>query len=111
MPGEQPLTDEQKEVATRYLTEVWTNPNKACPISGHNNWSIADHLIQPQTVQITDGGTGLRLGGAGVGYPYLQVVCAGCGYAFFVSAVMAGVTPRTSSREGVEVPYGATANS
>ncbi len=64
-----------------WLQEKWTGL-KTCPISGDNNWTIGDYLVQPMTYSAG----GLTLGGPG--YPMVMVICSTCGYTVFFNAVM-----------------------
>ncbi len=81
--------DEKKTVET-WLRDKWLEQNLACPISGHQEWVIADHVIQtPIYIE-----KGFIVGGPT--YPHVFVVCGGCGYTLLFNAVMLGITTPAS---------------
>jgi hypothetical protein len=80
------LNDEQRKLVEVWLETHWTT-SKACPISGHTDWSVSDHVVQPMTHLPV--GT-LALGGA-ASYPGILVICRGCGYTMTFNAVIMGL--------------------
>lgn len=89
--------DEKKTVET-WLRDKWLSQNIACPVSGHEEWIIADHVIQTP-IYI---GKGFLVGGPT--YPHVFVVCGGCGYELLFSAVMMEITqpPSVKASEPAE---------
>ena len=57
----------------------------SCPISGDNNWIVADDFVQP--MRYSTGG--LNIGGRG--YPLVMVICGTCGYTLFLNATVMGL--------------------
>lgn len=74
-----------KDKVSAWLGAKWKALHN-CPISGDNNWSIADHIVQSMTYVR---GGGLAIGGPG--YPVVMVVCLSCGYTLFFNAVVMGL--------------------
>ena len=81
-----------KKQAQEWLSEKWTAPT-VCPISGDNNWAIADDFVQPMRYT----GGGLTIGGPG--YPVVMVICATCGYTLLFNAVVMGLLGDSSGSE------------
>jgi len=90
----QRLTKEQKELVKDYLVKNWPSP-RTCPISGHTDWTIVDHLISPAVY--TQGGMQVVGGSA---YPQVMVVCQGCGYTVYFNAVKMGIVPPLEQSDG-----------
>jgi hypothetical protein len=68
----------------KYLAIFRAGTPLVCPLSGHNEWSVVDHLVH--TVQrlsqkeiAAQGKQSYPLRG---GYSLIQITCNGCGYAF-----------------------------
>ena len=80
------LTQEDQDAVQQWLATNW-HRNQRCPISGHNNWFTAEHIVQPTA---TTGGS-VVLGGTG--YPQVMVICQGCGYTMYFNAVVIGLLP------------------
>jgi hypothetical protein len=78
------LTPEEKQKVNAWFQQNWHLTS--CPISGHQNWVLGDHIVQP----VTHAG-GVVIGG--VSYPQIMVICGGCGYTVYMNAVIAGVVP------------------
>lgn len=73
-----------KKAVQKWLQQKWTGP-ASCPISGDNNWTVADDFVQP--MKYSTGG--LSIGGRG--YPLVMVVCSTCGYTLFLNAIVMGL--------------------
>lgn len=87
------LSENEKGTIEEWLKERWKQERLACPISGHRDWIIADHLVQmfihrPKMFAI-----------GGPTYPHALVICSGCGYTVFFNAVMIGLVPPGSHQE------------
>ena len=76
------LTPDEYIRAKAYLNSIWKNWQ--CPVSLDLNWELADTV-----------GAVPNFGGPlwPTVYPYLIVMCTGCGYTVFVNAVKAGIVP------------------
>jgi len=90
---QQELTSEQKKKVEAYLRDNW-NQSPHCPISGHRNWIIGDHIVAPPI----HSGAGLLLGGPA--YPQVMVICGGCGYTMYFNAVKVGIVSASGEQEG-----------
>ena len=77
------LTPEEKETVRQWIDSNWTGSD-FCPISGHNDWIIVDHIVRPIA-----GSTLL----SGSNYPQVMLVCQGCGYTIYFNAVLMGLVP------------------
>jgi hypothetical protein len=88
------LTPEERVKVSEWLKVHWKQP-LICPVSGHNEWALADHVVQP----LINSGAGIMLGGSS--YPQVMVVCRGCGYTVYFNAIMIGIFP-------AGVPHGAS---
>lgn len=80
------MTEEERLKVLQWLKEHWTESNK-CPISGHNMWQLAEHLVYPLTYT----GRGILVGGPT--YPQVMLICGGCGYTIYLNAAMMGLVP------------------
>ena len=87
------LSENEKALIESWLRERWKSGRLDCPVSGHRDWVIADHLVQ---MFIHQKGVGLRIGGPV--YPHAVVICNGCGYTLFFNAVMMGLAPPSSQQ-------------
>jgi len=86
---EQDKPEVDKSKVQAWLQEKWTGL-KTCPVSGDNNWIIADDLLQP----MIHASGGLRVGGRG--YPLVMLICRTCGYTMFLNAVLMGLLDSSS---------------
>lgn len=97
-PGEySKLTSAQKDAVHQWLEKNWTQ-TKACPISGHSNWLVADHLVSPPVVSPPTNSLSAAamvppMGSLFTEYPQVMVVCRGCGYTIYFNAVAIGIIP------------------
>lgn len=68
----------------------WLNRKgvRNCSVCSANQWTIADHLVAPNTFH----GGGLVLGGAS--YPQAMLICGNCSNTLYFNAVMMGILPR-----------------
>jgi hypothetical protein len=87
------LSEEEKDTIRAWLDERWVVQSRACPISGHREWIVADHLVH--IFRYTP--RGFVIGGPT--YPHAAVICRGCGYTLFFNAVMIGLVPAGSEKE------------
>lgn len=78
------LSDEEKQFIADWLDKNWTK-SRECPVSGHNSWTIADHLVVPMNYRWHEAGGGTLL--SGEVYPQAMVICTGCGYSVYFNAV------------------------
>ena len=85
------ITSDDKRRVEDWLKDNWIVATKACPISGHNDWIIGDHIVQPNTYA----GGGLSVGGTG--YPMVMLICNGCGYTMYFNAVKLGLVAGNKS--------------
>jgi hypothetical protein len=92
------LTSAEKDSIIAKIDSLWTGSH-SCPVCGHTNWIIGDHLVQP----ITLAQGSLQLGGPG--YPQVMLISSKCGYTMFFNAVVLGVVPSNKS-EGSPLPFG-----
>jgi hypothetical protein len=86
------LTLEEKQRASDWINRHWRGQSQACPICGSNQWTLADHLVQPVTVGAHNA---LLLGGTS--YPHVLVISPTCGYTMMLNAVIIGLVPRGDS--------------
>ena len=77
-------TGVDKNAVQAWLQQKWTG-EASCPVSGDNNWIIADDFVQPMKYSAG----GLTIGGRG--YPLVMVVCRTCGYTLFINAIIMGL--------------------
>jgi hypothetical protein len=76
---------EKQTVQSRLIALGWTG-RAGCPVCGDNQWTIADHFVQP----ITRGAANsLNLGGPG--YPQVMLISNKCGYTMYFNAVVIGL--------------------
>jgi hypothetical protein len=96
MPGDDgTLTPEEKAKISKWLQEKWPGEAK-CPISGHDEWILADRLVSP----LTRRKNAVTIGGPT--YPLVMIICEGCGYTLFFNAVLIGIEAPTAPQEGAE---------
>lgn len=76
------LTEAEASLAQEWLRQKWGNPK--CPFSGHRDWEIGEVLAAAKPYALTFSPNVPT-------YPYIVVMCRGCGYSAFVNAILAGV--------------------
>lgn len=90
------LVDPAKHAEFLQKVQDWAGPiikDKKCVKCGNGSWIIPSDIVQifPHT------GGGLRIGGPV--YPFMLLVCNGCGYTEFYNAVVAGFIVKTPPSE------------
>lgn len=81
-----------REAARKWLNEKWEG-NKLCPVSGHNDWTLANELVEVRPFS----GGGFVVGGNV--YPHVMLTCSECGYTLLFSAVRMGLLKKEESDE------------
>ena len=81
------LSSKEREKAQAWIREHWKNWR--CPFSGDTDWKLGEHLARVNIPR--DGGLGI----SSEYYPYLAVMCSGCGYTVFINAVVVGIMSPT----------------
>lgn len=82
-PQDDRLSQTDKERIIVLLNDRWRGI-KLCPISGHNDWVVNDHLVHPPTWHRG----AFVLGGPT--YPHVLLTCRQCGYSLFFNALIIG---------------------
>lgn len=77
------LSQEQREKIVAWLKA--RNAPRACSVCGHNNWTVADHLVAPPIFRPNV----ISLGGPA--YPQAMLICANCAHTIYFNAVVMGV--------------------
>ena len=90
------LTPDDKSTVLTWLQSRWTVA-KTCPVSGHNDWMIGDHVVQPITIS----GQGAARS-KGLGYPQVMLICDGCGYTMYFNAVKIGLGAPSSADQSIQ---------
>lgn len=81
------LKQGQIEAIKEWIEKKATKESAKCPICGHQQWAIGEHLIR--TSIHTPGVTAL----GGQAYVYAHISCTNCAYTRFFNAVMLGLVP------------------
>lgn len=76
------LTQEERQKIDVWLKKNWHMGR--CPVSNHQNWSLADHVVTP----MIHSGIGLTQES---GYPQFMIICQGCGYTLYFNAITVGI--------------------
>jgi len=78
------LTESEKKKALEWFKAHWPEEYR-CPVSGHTDWLLAEHMVVPPRYAP---GT---LGAGGISYPQVMVICQGCGLTLYFNATLMGV--------------------
>jgi hypothetical protein len=102
------LTQEQKDRIVAWLKA--RGAPRACAACGHNNWTMANHLVSPPLHRVSGGG-GFMFGGPA--YPQAMVICANCGHTVYFNTVVMGILTDDSPKQppsGGDPPKTPTSN-
>ena len=81
------LSQAQRDHIIKWLADRGVTNETKCPACGKPGWFLAEHLVQPVTIQ----GGGLSFGG--IGYPQVMMISEVCGYTAYFNAVVIGAVP------------------
>jgi len=87
------LSDKEKTEILLWLEKHWPDP-KVCPICGHDEWTLGDHLV---TLFVWS--SGALLAGS-VAYPQAVVTCDTCCYTRLFNALLMGIIKEQEGKNG-----------
>ena len=93
------LTLEEKKKIADHVKELWGDVDRRCPICGSTDWLLADHIVQPLTLD-----QNRRIAFGGDGYPFVMLISETCGYTMFLNAVIVGLDPPRQTGDSQEKP-------
>lgn len=89
------LSSAQKEKASREIQRR-TGGTPICPMCGHNDWFIADHMVNAPVFT----GQGMVVGGDLPVYPFVMLVCKTCVHVSHFMALPLGIMEEASEDDG-----------
>jgi hypothetical protein len=84
-PFVQKLGADEREIVKKWIANHWREP-VICPISKDDKWVLLDEIVQaPLATAVLPPTVKHRV------YPFIAMMCEGCGYTMLVNAVKVGV--------------------